>query len=94
MNSKSEFSEQAHPTTLGCSKKIHADFTFHPRRKNDIPFIVELKKDELPDVAIKQILEKEYVQKFKNENEGKKVLAIAICYDSKKKEHQCKIQEI
>lgn len=94
MNSKSEFSEQAYPTTVGYSEKMYADFTFHPRRKNDIPFIVELKKDELPDVAIKQILEKEYVQKFKNENEGKKVLAIAICYDSKKKEHQCKIQEI
>lgn len=74
--------------------KGYADFTFHPRRKNDVPFIVELKKDELPEVAINQILEKEYVEKFKKENEDKKVLAVAICYDSKKKEHQCKIQEI
>ena len=74
--------------------KGYADFTFHPRRKNDIPFIVELKKDELPEVAIKQIIEKEYVEKFKKENEGKKVLAVAICYDSKKKEHRCKIKEI
>lgn len=74
--------------------KGYADFTFHPRRKNDIPFIVELKKDELPEVAIKQIMEKEYVEKFKKENEGKKVLAVAICYDSKKKEHECKIKEI
>jgi len=74
--------------------KGYADFTFHPRRKNDIPFIVELKKDELPEVAIKQIIEKEYVEKFKKENEGKKVLAVAICYDSKKKEHRCQIKEI
>lgn len=74
--------------------KGYADFTFHPRRKNDIPFIVELKKDELPEVAIKQILEKEYVEKLKKENEGKKVLAVAICYDSKNKEHKCKIKEI
>ncbi|GAA0075812.1 AAA family ATPase [Clostridium sp. CTA-5] len=74
--------------------KGYADFTFHPRRKNDIPFIVELKKDELPEVVIKQIIEKEYVEKFKKENEGKKVLAVAICYDSKKKEHKCKIQAI
>ncbi|NFE93533.1 AAA family ATPase [Clostridium botulinum] len=74
--------------------KGYADFTFHPRRKNDIPFIVELKKDELPEVAINQIKQKEYVEKFRNENKGKKVLAVAICYDSKKKEHKCKIEEI
>jgi hypothetical protein len=74
--------------------KGYADFTFHPRRKNDIPFIVELKKDELPEVAINQIREKEYIQKIRRENEDKKVLAVAICYDSKSKEHRCKIQEI
>ena len=74
--------------------KGYADFTFHPRRKNDIAFIVELKKDEVPEVAINQIREKEYIQKFKAENEGKEVLAVAICYDSKKKEHYCKIEEI
>jgi len=74
--------------------KGYADFTFHPRRKNDIPFIVELKKDELPEVAIKQIREKEYVEKIRREDESKKVLAVAICYDSKSKEHRCKIEEI
>ena len=63
--------------------KGYADFTFHPRRKNDTAFIVELKKDEVPEVAINQIREKEYIQKFKAENEGKEVLAVAICYDSK-----------
>lgn len=74
--------------------KGYADFTFHPRRKNDIPFIVELKKDELPEVAINQIIEKEYVEKIRGEDESKKVLAVAICYDSKSKEHRCKIEEI
>ena len=74
--------------------KGYADFTFHPRRKNDTAFIVELKKDEVPEVAINQIREKEYIQKFKAENEGKEVLAVAICYDSKKKEHHCEIEEI
>ncbi|MDP4146831.1 MAG: hypothetical protein Q8936_20545 [Bacillota bacterium] len=58
------------------------------------PFIVELKKDELPKVAIKQIREKEYVEKFSREDDGKKILAVAICYDSKSKEHRCKIQEV
>ena len=74
--------------------KGYADFTFHPRRKNDTAFIVELKKDEVPEVAINQIKEKEYIQKFKLENEGKNVLAVAICYDLKRKEHHCKIEEI
>ena len=72
--------------------KGYADFTFHPRRKRDTAFIVELKKDETTENAIKQIKEKEYVQKFKKENS--KVLAVAICYDSKSKEHSCKIEQI
>ena len=76
------------------SGKGYADFTFHPRRKNDIAFIVELKKDETPEVAINQIRKKEYVEKFRKENEDRKVLAVAICYDSKEKEHKCKIEEI
>jgi hypothetical protein len=74
--------------------KGYADFAFHPRRKNDIAFIVELKKDETPEVAINQIRKKEYVEKFRKDNEDKKILAVAICYDSKEKEHNCKIEEI
>ena len=74
------------------SGKGYADFTFHPRRKNDKAFIVELKKDESVDKALEQIKEKEYIQKFKNENNS--VLAVAISYDSKTKEHSCKIEEL
>ena len=33
---------------LAIRNKAFADFTFHPRRKNDTAFIVELKKDEDP----------------------------------------------
>ena len=99
MNSQSEFSEQAHPTQVGCSNKIYADFTFHPRRKSDKALIIELKKDENVDKALNQIKEKEYVQKFKaksgnGQGENKEVLAVAICYDSKTKEHSCKIEQI
>lgn len=46
------------------------------------------------DVAINKIKNKEYIEKFKKENEDKKVLAVAICYNSKDKEHSCKIEEI
>ena len=52
----------------------------------------KLKEDESVDIALKQIKEKEYMQKFKNENN--EVLAVAICYDSKLKEHKCKIEKI
>ena len=74
------------------SGKGYADFTFHPRRKRDTAFIVELKKDESVDRALEQIKEKEYVQKFKSENN--EVLTVAICYDSKSKNHSCKIEKI
>lgn len=71
--------------------KGFADFAFHPRRKTDIPFILELKKDETVDVAIKQMKEKEYFQKFIKEHEN--ILLVAICYDSKTKNHNCKIEK-
>ncbi|MGL4345616.1 MAG: AAA family ATPase [Cellulosilyticaceae bacterium] len=74
--------------------KGYADFCFYPRRQKDIPFIVELKKDDTPENAIKQIREKEYVQKFIKEYRDKKILAVGICYDSITKEHSCKIEEI
>nr|WP_278245931.1 PD-(D/E)XK nuclease domain-containing protein [Clostridium sp. DL-VIII] len=72
--------------------KGFADFTFHPRRKADSPLILELKKDETVDIAIKQMKEKEYFQKFIKEHEN--VLLVAICYDSKMKNHSCKIESV
>ncbi|MGL5378966.1 AAA family ATPase [Clostridium sp.] len=76
------------------SGKGFADFIFHPMRRNDTPFILELKKDDTPENAIKQIKEKEYVEKFRKEFKDKKVLAVAICYSSDTKEHSCIIEEI
>lgn len=32
--------------------------------------------------------------KFVKENEGRKILAVAICYKSKTKDHECKNEEI
>ncbi|MBU3109667.1 AAA family ATPase [Clostridium gasigenes] len=53
------------------SGKGFADFTFHPRRKTDTAFILELKKDETVDVAMNQMIEKEYFQKFIKEHSCK-----------------------
>ncbi len=55
-------------------------------------FIVEPKEGEKVDIALAQIKEKEYVQKFKSENN--ELLAVAIFYDSKTKKHSCKIERI
>ncbi|MBP3914655.1 AAA family ATPase [Clostridium sp.] len=74
------------------SGKGYADFSFHPRRKKDPAIIVELKKDEDVNVALKQIIDKDYALKFKKEYN--KVLAVAISYNSKKKNHKCIIKEI
>lgn len=73
--------------------KGYADFTFHPRRKGDTAIILELKKDEKVDKALKQIKEKGYTQKFIEEQEYN-IIAVAICYDSKTKEHHCKIESL
>ena len=74
--------------------KGYADFMFHPRRKTGTAIILELKKDDTTENALKQIKEKNYSMKFIKENEGRKILAVAICYNSKTKDHECKIEEI
>ena len=76
------------------SGKGFVDFAFHPRRKNDTAFILELKKDDTPEKAIAQIKNKEYVQKFIKENENRKMAIAAICYNSKEKEHRCLVEKI
>lgn len=75
------------------SGKGYADFLFYPRRKNLPGIIIELKADTSPEAAIRQIKEKEYCEKLKNES-VKKILAVGITYDTAKKEHQCMIEEI
>ena len=76
------------------SGKGYADFMFHPRKKNGTAIILELKKDDTAEKAINQIKEKDYSMKFIKENVGRKILAVGICYNSKTKEHECKIEEI
>ncbi len=76
------------------SGKGYVDFSFHPRRNRDNPFILELKKDDTVDNAINQIKEKEYYTKFKKEYKDREILLVAICYNSKSKEHTCKIETI
>ena len=76
------------------SGKGYIDFSFHPRRQRDMPFILELKKNDTVDNALKQIKEKEYYVKFRKEYRDREILLVAICYDFDTKEHTCKIEKI
>ena len=60
----------------------------------DTAFILELKVNDTPENALKQIKEKKYSQKFIKENEDRKILAVAICYNKADKKHKCKIEQI
>ncbi len=75
------------------SGKGFADFIFYPRRRQLPGIVLELKSDASPETALSQIKEREYCAKLREEN-VEKILAVAISYDSRKKEHQCLIEEI
>ncbi|WP_297522554.1 AAA family ATPase [uncultured Clostridium sp.] len=60
---------------------------FHNIHNSEIPIIIELKKNEKAEVAINQIIEKEYYKKFIEDYN--KNLIVAITYNTKTKEHIC-----
>lgn len=71
------------------SGKGYADMIFIPQRDKPA-MIVELKRDEDVEKAINQIKERRYETIIK---EQKKILYVAIVYNSKTKKHTCKIEE-
>ena len=75
------------------SGKGFADFIFYPKRRNLPGIIIELKADSSPEAAILQIKNKEYSEKLRKKKVGS-ILAVGINYDSRKKEHQCLIEEL
>ena len=82
------------PGAIVDAVKDYADFMFHPIRKTSPAIILELKKDDTAEKAINQIKEKDYSMKLIKENAERKILAVGICYNSKTKEHECKIEEL
>ncbi len=75
------------------SGKGYADFIFHPRRKNLPGIVLELKADATPEDAIAQIRNKEYCEKLRKEK-VERILAVGIAYDTGKKEHRCRIEDV
>lgn len=77
--------------------KGRADVIFYPYRLSDPGIIIELKVDDTPENAILQIKEKQYLQRFLGKLADKQrftgeILAVGMAYNSKTKEHQCKVE--
>lgn len=75
----------------------YVDFIFYPRDDTGPEgIILELKVNDSPEHAIRQIREKKYALKLRkragsNAKEKRRVLAVGISYDKKTKKHSCKI---
>ena len=70
-----------------------------PIRYDQDCMILELKVDHKPEEAIAQIKEKEYALRFQGKTAERKeytghILAVGISYNSKTKEHECKIEQL
>ncbi len=69
--------------------KGFCDFIFYPLKRGYPGIILELKSNSSCSQALKQMKERNYVQKLKECGE---VLLVGINYSGKKKCHQCKIE--
>lgn len=70
--------------------KGYADVAFIPYKPNIPALNIELKKDDTVDAAIRQTRDRKYhdaLEKYKDN-----LLLVAVCYDSKTKEHFCRIE--
>lgn len=72
---------------------------FYPIRYDQDCMILELKVDHKPEEALAQIKEKEYALRFQGKTAERKeytghILAVGISYNSKTKEHECKIEQL
>jgi hypothetical protein len=73
------------------------DFIFYPAKRNEDGIILELKVDDSPKEAIRQIKDKGYALRFQGKlgEEPKytgRILAVGIGYDKKTKEHACLVE--
>ncbi|MCD8009698.1 MAG: ATP-binding protein [Lachnospiraceae bacterium] len=75
----------------------YADFIFYPERQGDDGLILELKVDDTPEAAIRQIKDRKYVLKFQGKMAEKKrhtgrILLVGIGYNRKNKDHHCRVE--
>lgn len=77
----------------------YVDFIFYPEERDGDAIILELKVDDSPENAIRQIKEKNYALRFKGKTGETpkytgRILAVGISYNRKTKEHACKVEMI
>ena len=75
----------------------YVDFIFYPVNRDADGIILELKVDNIPDEAIRQIKDKKYILRFTGKlGEERKcagrILAVGISYNKKQKKHACKVE--
>ncbi len=75
----------------------YVDFIFYPDKRDADALILELKIDNTPEEAIRQIKEKEYALRFRGKIGEKakmtgRILGVGISYDRKTKVHSCQVQ--
>jgi hypothetical protein len=72
------------------SGKGYADVAYLPRRGSGRPaLLVELKWDRPVRAAVDQVLDRDYPQVLRDLDVP--ILLVAVTYDSKTKEHSCRI---
>ncbi len=75
----------------------YADYIFYPYNKVDDGIIIELKVDDTPENALKQIKEKNYALKFSGKmgeqpKTTEKIILVGIAYHREDKKHECRIE--
>uniref|UniRef100_UPI00373580CF PD-(D/E)XK nuclease domain-containing protein n=1 Tax=Frisingicoccus sp. TaxID=1918627 RepID=UPI00373580CF len=78
--------------------KGFVDFIFYPELKGDPGLILELKVDDTPENAIRQIKEKQYALRFKGKlGETQKytgdIMIVGISYKKEEKLHRCRVEK-
>ena len=79
--------------------KGFADFIFYPLNPSDTAIILELKKDDTPEHAIAQIMDRKYYTRFLTCKEGKtvckqKVLVVGMTYQKESGLHKCLVKSL
>ena len=70
--------------------KGYADIVYIPFNKKQTAIIVELKRNDSTDSALKQIKEKRYFDCL--DNWSGNILFVGVNYNENTKEHECKIE--
>ncbi|MCD8221943.1 MAG: ATP-binding protein [Clostridiales bacterium] len=77
--------------------KGYVDFIFYPVKQGEDGIILELKVDDTPEAAIRQIRDRDYVLRFQGKlgqqnRQAGRVLIVGIGYDRKNKDHHCRVE--